>query len=146
MKIGNNPPNITEISDNLLERMQDAHQEAKASTSPHSCATKIDLECLPDIEAVPTESGEQAQIEAKLLMVAQSLLTDDYSMTPTEVRESVVEIIVDQKFGDMLDAVERRRVADTLKEALVDDPGFSAEVDDMLILAARKLGMEHTAN
>ncbi|MFU8804314.1 MAG: hypothetical protein ACNA8W_10930 [Bradymonadaceae bacterium] len=141
MKIGDQP-DVSVISNNLLERMRQAHEEAGAAAIGEGKA--LDDFTVPDpalFETVEAHAREvdRDELEARLLVLARDMLDDKYH-TPTEAREAVVEMIIDEQYGPHLPPEEHDQFVETLQNALVDDPRFTTQVDQMLIHAARCLG------
>jgi hypothetical protein len=70
--------------------------------------------------------------------IAERVLKGDLS-DPVATRREVLSAIVDDKFGDMVEPSQKRRTLEMLEATLGEDPSFTREVDDMLVLAARSL-------
>lgn len=144
MKIGNNSNfNSSHITENLLQRMREAHAEARTEAAAGRRVVVAGQASLPELENASRAetSVDQQKLQARLLAIAGDALDEKYA-TPTDIREAVVDAILDERFGDSVKGIEREHVSNTLKASLVDDPQFSRQVDNMLILAARKLGTE----
>lgn len=136
MNIGSNGFNAGG-GDDLLQRMERAHaREVEAASSVDSAASSAATGSLGGVGR--SGAAESSELEAQLLTTASDALDGNFS-GPGEVRAAVVETIVDTRYGDGLAQSERDRIVTTLDQTLVDDPEFRAEVDNMLILAAREL-------
>lgn len=144
MKIGS-----PESGDDLLARMQEAAESARAEKSSASFDSATVSES-PQTEGIATDSassvsstapaGPSERINARLKTTAADVL-DGRLEDPRKVRGQVVEIVVDEKYADHLSTREKRAITKTLKETLVDDPAFKQEVDTMLMLAAREVAI-----
>lgn len=139
MDIGNNGFNPGG-GDDLLQRMERAHaREVEAAGSVDGAASSAASGSLEGVDRSDAASGAGSpELEKQLLTTASDALDGDFS-GPDEVRAAVVETIVDTRYGDGLAKSERDQIVTTLEQTLVDDPEFRAEVDNMLILAAREL-------
>jgi hypothetical protein len=138
MKIGNDGFSAGG-NDDLLERMQRAHtRETEAASSVDSGSS---FEATRTGRADRTNGAsptKHPELEKQLLETASAALDGQYD-GPDEVRAAVVETIVDTRYGEGLAKSERSRIVDTLQQTLVNDREFRAEVDNMLILAAKEL-------
>lgn len=136
MKIG---PQGT--GDDLLARMQEAAEAAKSekvsndfSVPAQEASSKVD----------PTGPGTQpaeptSNLSQRLKVTAANAL-EGKTESADAVRSEVVDIVIDEKYGDTLSGKEKRKLTKNLKAALVDDPTFKREVDSMLLMAARDIG------
>jgi hypothetical protein len=126
--------------DGLLDRMRKAHNsESEAvgkvdSASSYSAAEQASRAG----KASEATGSKNPELETELLTTAADALEGKYG-DDDEIRGAVVETIVDTRYGENLAQSERSRIVSTLEQTLVDDQEFRAEVDNMLILAARQL-------
>jgi len=133
------------MGDDLFSRMQEAAQDARISGTDAKFAVETRATEANEVSGVsPAETVEPAEpkaveLDGRLKATAARAL-DGSAESAEEVRGEVVEIIVDDKFGETLSAREKRTLTKNLKTALVDDPAFKREVDSMLLLAAREIG------
>ena len=124
----------------LLQRMQRAHTReseaaGKVGDSPAFDASQRSSAAGKSDRASRAQNPE---LEDELLTTASAALEGEFE-TDDQIRGAVVETIVDTRYGDDLADSERSRIVSTLEQTLVDDQEFRAEVDNMLILAAREL-------
>lgn len=138
MDIGNNGFS-PRSGDDLLQRMERAHARETEATSNVDAAASSGAGSLEGVDRSGATSGAGSpELEKQLLTTASDALEGNFS-GPDEVRATVVETIVDTRYGDGLAKSEHDRIVTTLEQTLIDDPEFRAEVDNMLILAAREL-------
>jgi len=128
MKIGQGQLDTSQ----LIERMQKAHAESK-EVKGSGASFALDAAGAP-----ATESAPASGIERSVLEIAERVLNGELS-DPSATRREVLEAIVDDKFGAMVEPSQKRRTLEMLEFTLGEDPAFSREVDDMLVLAARSL-------
>lgn len=125
----------------LLQRMQQMHQEGteKAERSPGPAKTSSDFSVdAPSAESAAPVAEKKSELASRIETEATRALKGEYS-DDAEVREAVIDAVLDERLGGKLNAAEDRRMRGTLKDALVEDPAFMRKVDDMLLLAARDI-------
>jgi len=127
MKIGQGQLDTSQ----LIERMQKAHAESKETKDTGSSFSI-------SAAASTNESAPTSGIERSVMGIAERVLKGDLS-DPVATRREVLSAIVDDKFGDMVEPSQKRRTLEMLEATLGEDPSFTREVDDMLVLAARSL-------
>lgn len=127
MKIQNGAPS------QLIEQMRKAHAERKAQLSEQGG------------QSFKLQEGQQAnqatapsEMESSLMSIARQVV-DGKLNEPVAVRRQVIEVIVDQKYGALIDPAQKKQTLSILEYTLGDDPQFAREVDNMLILAAQQL-------
>jgi hypothetical protein len=88
------------------------------------------------------DPGGWAQIEdplkQSLLQVAERAIQGRFD-GESDARNAVVESIVAQRYSAGLEPEQTEQIMRTLTATLAGDPTFCAEVDQMLLLAAREL-------
>ncbi|MGM0555887.1 MAG: hypothetical protein ACQEVA_05885 [Myxococcota bacterium] len=141
MKIGNDGFNAGG-KDDLLERMERAHRREAEAANSVDAGSSFDATRVGDAQKTTGASQtEKSELETHLLETASAALEGEYD-GPDDVRGAVVETIVDTRYGEGLARSERSHIVETLQQTLVDDREFRAEVDNMLILAARQLAQQ----
>lgn len=142
MKVGNNPNTGAVQGDDLLGRMRQAHDEEVAAATGNDAASgaEASTETLSLEEAQQAAATDQAdRLERGMLKTARDVLESKFEQ-PGEVREAVVDSIVDARYGAFVEGEHRQDIVDSVKETLSNDVAFRSEVDNMLIHAARRLG------
>lgn len=115
----------------LIEQMQKAHnegQEARATGGGFALQGA----------AAPEAPREVSALERSVMQVAQRVLDGEVT-EPVAARREVIGVIVDERYGELVEPSQRRRAMQALEVTLGQDPTFAREVDNMLILAARDL-------
>jgi hypothetical protein len=139
MKVGDDSTPAA-ANDDLFERMRRAHRGGEVDEVEHGKADldagKADLEATPRPSAADFAPGLQER-----LLEATELALDGAFQTPRELREAVVEAIVDERYADKLPASEADSIRQTVQASLANAPLFRREVDNMLVLAAEQLRM-----
>lgn len=111
----------------LLERMREA-AGASATDGPSAIVSQHAVEA--------TEFGPlEARVRAAAEQVLAGAVTD-----AAAVRAEIVEQILRARWEDTLPAAEVDRLVEETAVPLAEDPEFMRQVDEMLILAARKVG------
>jgi hypothetical protein len=127
MKIGQN------LQAPLFEKMHKAHADAaKTPTAAPFAPKDVDTCRTPDatLPAPPLRTAVSA--------IAQKIL-DGQIKAPEQARSQVLQAIISDRWGDKLSPTQHRAISKALEQALLDDPNFSQEIDQMLILAAAEL-------
>lgn len=124
----------------LLQRMQRAHTRETEAAGEVGDAGAFDASQRTSGIGKSDRAlrSQNPELEAELLSTASDALEGKFE-GDDQIRGAVVETIVDTRYGDDLADSERTRIVSTLEQTLVDDHEFRAEVDNMLILAARQL-------
>jgi hypothetical protein len=119
----------------LLQQMQELHQDSVEQTgNAESASFTVD-----QTEAsAPVHSVEVSPLQERIEVEATRALNGDFA-SDADIRGAVIDAILDERLGDRVSGSDRRKMVKTLKENLVEDPGFVRQVDDMLLLAAREL-------
>jgi hypothetical protein len=120
----------------LLQQIQELHRQSVDQTTTDSAPGFSVDTASPASSTAPASAS--TPLQDRIEVEASRALNGEFS-TDAEVRSAVIDVIIDEKFGDRLSVADRRKMTRTLKENLVDDPGFVRQVDDMLLLAAREL-------
>ena len=131
----------SQFADDLLQRMQEAHEQDKTTKAGKTEAQKT-FSLDPTHAAHPTESiarAEPSELQTRLRATAQKALRGEFREAAA-VREAVVEDILRDRWEDKLGRAQTTKMLRALKPTLVDDPEFTRQVDEMLILAARNVG------
>lgn len=127
MKIGQN------LQAPLFEQMQKAHADAVQTPAATPFVTKdVDVSRAPDTTALAPP------LRAAVSEIAQKVLGGQIK-APEQARSQVLQAIISDRWGDKLSPAQHRSVSKTLEQALLDDPNFVQEIDQMLILAAVEL-------
>lgn len=133
--------------DDLLRRMQEAHDrevEEVDGAGAFDEARESALDGGPE-EADRGESVDESDpVEGRVLETARRALEGEIE-SPERARGEVVETIVQERYSGMIDESNRDALVQSVKDSLADDVAFQAEVDDMLMHAARRLGRENAA-
>jgi hypothetical protein len=131
----------SQFADDLLQRMQEAHEQQKTSTVSGTDTQKTfsveQLAATREPEAV----GEVAAsgLETQLRATAEKALRGEFPDSAA-VREAVVEDVLRDRWEAKVGRSQVEKMIRTLKPTLVDDPEFARQVDEMLIMAARSVG------
>lgn len=138
----------------LFEQMRKAHTDRKQEIGGADKAAGFSLQSTNPTGAagaagVQNTAGAQATqaspLQSSILKIAQKVL-DGKHAEPVAARREVIEAIVDDRFGAMIDPSKRRQAVSMLEYTLSEDPHFSKEVDQMLIFAARDLATSGQAS
>jgi hypothetical protein len=116
------------IPSNLVERIRQTHEASAASQSVDGSRAA----------ALDKPEGLISRIENIASEVVQGIAND-----AQQIRRSVIDAIVDERFGTALRETDRKRATGTLQDILRDDPEFLFQVDNMLVLAASRLRPTH---
>lgn len=139
MKIGDNGF-LPGAKDDLLARLRRARERARLQGDDvrenQNLGSVVSIDRARGLERA--EAGGPPELQERLLETASAALEGRFEDSKS-LRAAVVEIIVDTRYGSGLARSERARLVQTLQQTLVDDPEFKAEVDHMLVLAAREL-------
>lgn len=131
----------------LFEQMRKAHTDRKQEIGGADKASGFSLQntaAASGAGAAGVQGGAVAQatqtspLQKSILQIAQKVL-DGKHAEPVAARREVIEAIVDDRFGAMIDPSKRRQTVSMLEYTLSEDPHFAKEVDQMLIFAAREL-------
>lgn len=144
MKVGHDNVSEGVGSANLLEQMLQAHQQGEVERTDA-------LETSSEVAGAPTEDvasatgalarGESAPadpLQTQMLEIAQRALDGKFS-DDRELREVVIAAIVTHRFSGLVPPAQLADITHTLGAALARDPGFCGEIDQALLLAARRL-------
>lgn len=125
----------------LLQRMQQTHQEATkaegAAAGKESVTGFSVREAESSLGSEPAGPSDKSPLAARVEVTAAKALRGEFE-DDRQVREAVIDAVIDERLSNTLSAAEKRSMSATLKEALVDDPAFIRKVDDMLLFAARE--------
>lgn len=121
----------------LVGRMRRAHQEAAQAEEVTEGGAAVGGR--PAAEAAADEPARASPLEQRLVETARQVMENQFD-DPRAIRESVVETIVEERYGAAVQGEGGEQIAQTVKQVLSDDIGFRAEVDQMLLYAARRLG------
>lgn len=120
----------------LVGQMRRAHEEAagvgEASAGEASAGGEA-------AEVQSADSARASPLEERLVETARQVLENRFD-DPRAIRESVVETIVEERYGAVVTGDGGEQIVETVKQVLEDDVTFRAEVDHMLLQAARRLG------
>lgn len=145
MNIGNGTgTQIGGAGSDLFERMRAAHAEAAEAATGSSEADGAGGSAAADVSGPEAADAgppleEAAPLERRLMQAARHVLQGDFDR-PGEVRRAVVDTIVEQRWSHVVDAEADSGMLETLRNSLSEDLAFRAEVDNMLLHAARRLG------
>ena len=126
------------IDPSLIERIQAAHAEEVGEASSASAAESTGATSAASSAAASAAPEPPTGLKLGALEVARAVVKGDIQESSV-ARERIIDAIVDDRFGDALDRPEARQAKKMLKSMLADDPNFTREVDEMLVLAAREL-------
>lgn len=129
------------VADDLLQRMQEAHEQQKTSQIDKADGQKtFSLDQVRSAqETQKTSEVEKTSLQTRLQTTAEKALRGEFK-DAAAVREAVVEDILREKWEPKVGRAKAAQMLRTLKPTLVDDPTFTRQVDEMLILAARNVG------
>jgi hypothetical protein len=124
----------------LFARMQQAHQTELADPvgSAEDAAAADNVVELAALRSMGGDETVGAELETRLLETAAAALDDGFE-TVSELREAVIDAIVEERYADQLPAADAERITRTIKVTLSTDPVFRKEIDNMMIQAARRL-------
>jgi len=131
----------------LFEQMRKAHTDRKQEIGGADKASGFSLQNTNPASAAggfgvqgaqATQASQTPPLQKSILQIAQKVL-DGKHAEPVAARREVIEAIVDDRFGAMIDPAKRRQTISMLEYTLSEDPQFAKEVDQMLIFAAREL-------
>lgn len=131
----------SQFADDLLQRMQEAHKQDKTDGVGKTEGQKtfsID-QAQTARPADQVGKAEPTQLQTRLRTTAEKALRGEFP-DAAAVREAVVEDILRDKWEAKLGRTQTTKMLRALKPTLVDDPEFTRQVDEMLILAARNVG------
>lgn len=140
MKLGNSQQQGS-TSPGLIERMREAHAEGRAAVGARATSSDKEVAITAPTPTFPPTCPPDP-LAGKLLEFARALL-DNKSGSDSALRETILELFITAQANPIVLDSDREEYIDTMKSALIDDPGFSHQVDQMLIHAARILGQEH---
>ena len=125
----------------LLDRVRRAHDRALES-SEATDAGDVERPPLSDDlrEAERRVVAEvDAPIEREMIATACEVVAGQYE-TADQVRAAVVDTVVDARYDDLVAGRQRDDIVAAVRETLTGDATFRAEVENMLVHAARRLG------
>lgn len=127
----------------LFEQMRKAHTDRKDESGQVGKGAGFSLQgTSASAQAGAMSASQQTQksspLQQSILGIAQKVL-DGKLKEPVAARREVIEAIVDDRFGAMVDPSKKRQTLSMLEYTLSEDPQFAKEVDQMLIHAAREL-------
>lgn len=131
----------------LFEQMRKAHTDRKQEIGGVDKASGFSLQNTGAASAQGAQGAlgatgglatQTSPLQKSILQIAQKVL-DGKHAEPVAARREVIEAIVDDRFGAMIDPSKRRQTVSMLEYTLSEDPHFAKEVDQMLIFAAREL-------
>jgi hypothetical protein len=120
---------ISTVPSNLVERIRQSQEASSSSTAVEGASNPANVE---------KTDGLVSQIENIALDVVQGLVND-----AQQIRRSVIDAIVDDRFGAVVRDSDRSKAVGTLQDVLREDPEFLLQVDNMLVLAAGRLKPAH---
>lgn len=133
--------------EDLLQRMQKAHdrevEDVQESASFDEAREAADGTSVEGADRA-AEVDESDPVETRVMETARRALEGDIE-SPEAARDEVVETIVEERYSGMIDETNRDSFMKSVKDSLADDVAFQAEVDNMLMHAARRLGREDAA-
>ncbi|MFW5965901.1 MAG: hypothetical protein ACOCV2_00215 [Persicimonas sp.] len=130
MKINNASASL----DELVARMESI--EAPGQTKDSSPADDASASEVTG-ESVESE-GPRAPLDERLLKTARDALQGRFD-TIDQVRARVIDVILDERYSETLQAAGREGIESTVRAALESDPNVSREIDQMLVAAASEL-------
>lgn len=125
---------------NLLGRVHRAHDhEIEESENSETGETASAEESSLDEaeEVLKAQAGDRLQ--RRMIGCAREIL-DGRLDSSNQVRGEIIEAVVETRYDGLADEQRRTELIDALEATLGADPAFRAEVENMLIHAARKLG------
>ena len=142
MRVGDN--HSIGQGEDLLEQMRSVHAEAAQAADDVSGPSGADAAGSADPAVGPQGAGKAGgpaadPLEETLLETAKGALSDQFD-GPDEVRQAVVDTILEQRWGHVVDAGDDGGLGESVRDMLSGDLAFQAEVDNMLLHAARRLG------
>ena len=122
----------------LIEQMQRAHADGLERADSPSKSFSLDRTqgASETSKAAPVEAPA---VEKAVLGIAKRVVSGELKESVVARRE-VLTAMVEDRFGHMLPAKLKRQTLKTLEQSLAHDPQFAREVDEMLVLAAERLG------
>lgn len=136
MKVGHD--STPKAADDLFERMRRAHRGEGVDEVEREEAGLEDGRTDLEQGSAAAATGYAPRLQQRLIETAE-LAIDGAFQSPCELREAVVEAIVDERYADKLPADEADSIRQTVQGSLANDPLFRREVDNMLVLAAEQL-------
>jgi hypothetical protein len=133
----------SQMADDLLQRMQEAHEQQGAGAVDETTAGtdktfRVD-ELQGPRETDSVQKTERSDLELRLEETAQKALRGEFD-DAASVRSEVVDHILRDRWESRVGKAKMSRMLRTVKPTLVADPEFTRQVDEMLIMAARQLG------
>ncbi len=146
MSLTNNPNRTTGAGGDLLGRVKRAHDERLESDpgidsggEPREASVEgPGAEQFEGAEA-RAKAGTGGPLERRMVECARAVLDSRFESSEG-VREAVVEAVVEARYGALVSGKDREQMLETVHRMLDDDPSFRAELETMLIHAARELG------
>ena len=132
----------TQIADDLLQRMQEAHETQK-TTGPSDAAPSQKSFRLDDVQKAAgpqrLDETQPSALQSRVRDTAQKALRGEFP-DAAAVRAAVVDDVLRERWEPKVGRAKIAKMIKTMKPTLVDDPEFTRQVDEMLIMAARNLG------
>ena len=125
----------------LLARVRRAHDRALEGGEATE-AGDVDRPPLSDgLREAEHRVADQADapIERGMIATACQVVAGQYE-SADQVREAVVDTVVEARYDDLVAGRQRDDIVAAVKETLTHDATFRAEVENMLVHAARRLG------
>jgi len=130
--------------EDLLQRMEKARsREVEESASFDEAREAADGGSVDGAERA-AEVDESDPVESRVMETARRALDGDIE-SPEAARDEVVEAVAEERYSGMIDETNRDDFMKSVKDSLADDVEFQAEVDNMLMHAARRIGREDAA-
>ncbi len=137
MKIGQGNP-AGGMNASLIEQMQRAQSERLEGTQKTGNASKaFSMESTQQVEGAASTDA-MPSLDRKVVGIAERVLRGELQDAGS-ARKEVLHAIVDERYGDAIPKSQRRQTIKVLEQNMLDDPAFTREVDQMLILAARQV-------
>jgi hypothetical protein len=124
----------------LLGRVRSAHDheiDESEESEPRKTASR-EQHSLDEAENnLKAQAGDRLQ--RRMIGCAREIL-DGQLDSSEKVRGEIIEAVVETRYDGLADQQRRTELVEALEATLGADPAFRAEVENMLIHAARKLG------
>jgi hypothetical protein len=130
------------MGNDLIAHMREVHAQAADASPEASSAVSGSPGRTTEASLLERIDGVDAQdpVQRRLLETAQGALDGEFDGDVHAVRATVVDEIFDEQWKGRLPADRRESIGGVVREALAGDLAFRAEVDHMLLHAARLLG------
>ena len=120
----------------LIEQMQKAHAESVEKAGGSSKTSRsFSMDQVQGASA--TQAEKVSPLDKKVISIAERVLKGELG-EPAAARKEVLHAIIEERYAEMLTGPRKRQALKTLEGAMLEDPSFARQVDQMLILAAQK--------